>query len=69
MIGDEDILGDVDPDIEFDLDDLSLKGLGDKAGQAMSGATHQKPVPAHHTCHRVRREHEDLLLTNLMEHV
>ena len=69
MKGDEDILGDDDPNIEFDLDDLGLKGLGGMASQATSGATHQKPVPAHHTCHRVRREHEDLLLSNLMVHV
>ena len=69
MIGDDDILGDVNPNIEFDLDYLSLKGPGGKAGQATSGVTHQKPVSAHRTCHRVRREHEDLLLSNLMEHV
>ena len=40
MIGDDDILGDVNPNIEFDLDDLGLKGPGGKVGQATSGATH-----------------------------
>ena len=50
MQGDEDILGDADPNLAFDLEELGLEGP-DGAGQAADGTTCQKLVLAHRTRH------------------
>ena len=47
-------MGNVDPNLVFDLEELGLEGAGE-AGQAVGGTTHQKSVLAHRTCHGVRR--------------
>ena len=54
MQGGEDVLGDVDPNLAFDLEDMGLEGISE-AGQAVGGAAHQKSVPAHHARPEVRR--------------
>ena len=68
MQGYEDILGDTNPNLIFDLEELILEDPVE-AGQAAGSAAHQKSVSAHRTHHRVRRGHEIPLISNLREHV
>ena len=50
MEGGKDILGDADPNLAFNMEDLGLEGISEMV-QAVGGTTHQKLVPAHYTCH------------------
>ena len=64
MQGDEDILGDADPNLTFDLEDINLESASE-AGKVVGGVAHQKPVRVHRTRHGVRRGQEIPLISKL----
>ena len=64
MQGGEDVLGDANPNLVFDLEDMGLEGT-DEVSQAVGSVVCQKPLSAHRTHHRVRRGQEIPLVSNL----